>query len=269
MIQLASQTHSVQPRVLEAPRARVLVVDPAVDQGEALVEWLRAAKYAVSRSLDEESALRALGDLRPEVVLFRTAATEAADLAWLQAAARMSPDTVYVAVLPVDSRPDAGATALRAGAESYMQCPVQGDALALQVQRAVEKSRLRAEATQLRARLQASSMAAEAATSESGVSLESRGGTATVLQPPAVAADVDAAGAEGVEGLDGLGAMVPGVTMAMLERWAIERTLDAVGGSTARAAALLGISQRKIQYRLKEWGRTGPTRSSSSPPPGE
>jgi DNA-binding NtrC family response regulator len=30
--------------------------------------------------------------------------------------------------------------------------------------------------------------------------------------------------------------------------------LDAVDGSTARAAEILGISQRKIQYRVKEWG---------------
>ena len=31
------------------------------------------------------------------------------------------------------------------------------------------------------------------------------------------------------------------------------RTLDAVGGSTARAAEVLGVSVRKVQYRLKEY----------------
>jgi DNA-binding NtrC family response regulator len=40
---------------------------------------------------------------------------------------------------------------------------------------------------------------------------------------------------------------------------AILRTLDAVDGSTARAAETLGISQRKIQYRVKEWGYQPPT----------
>ena len=49
-------------------------------------------------------------------------------------------------------------------------------------------------------------------------------------------------------------ALIPGVTMSELERVAILRTLDAVDGSTARAAEILGISQRKIQYRVKEWG---------------
>jgi DNA-binding NtrC family response regulator len=49
-------------------------------------------------------------------------------------------------------------------------------------------------------------------------------------------------------------ALIPGVTMSELERIAILRTLDAVDGSTAKAADILGISQRKIQYRVKEWG---------------
>jgi two-component system NtrC family response regulator/two-component system response regulator HydG len=45
--------------------------------------------------------------------------------------------------------------------------------------------------------------------------------------------------------------------MAELERLAILQTLEAVGHSTSKAAELLGISQRKIQYRLKEWGVAG------------
>jgi DNA-binding NtrC family response regulator len=51
-----------------------------------------------------------------------------------------------------------------------------------------------------------------------------------------------------------MGLLMPGMTMAELERMAILQTLDAVGGSTAKAADMLGISRRKIQYRLKEWG---------------
>jgi DNA-binding NtrC family response regulator len=55
-------------------------------------------------------------------------------------------------------------------------------------------------------------------------------------------------------------ALIPGITMAELERMAILRTLDAVDGSTARAAEILGISQRKIQYRVKEWAYQPPSR---------
>jgi len=50
-----------------------------------------------------------------------------------------------------------------------------------------------------------------------------------------------------------LGVRIPGSTLADLEREAILRTLEAVGGSTSRAAAILDISARKIQYKLKEY----------------
>ncbi len=55
--------------------------------------------------------------------------------------------------------------------------------------------------------------------------------------------------------------MIPGVTLAELERYAILKTLEAVGGSTSRAGVLLGISRRTIQYRLHQWGLTGYARS--------
>ncbi|MCP3137710.1 sigma-54-dependent transcriptional regulator [Pyxidicoccus xibeiensis] len=49
-------------------------------------------------------------------------------------------------------------------------------------------------------------------------------------------------------------ALIPGATLAAIEREAILRTLEMVRGSTSRAAEVLGISVRKIQYRLKEYG---------------
>ena len=51
-----------------------------------------------------------------------------------------------------------------------------------------------------------------------------------------------------------LSLLVPGVTLAEVERYAIMRTLEAVGGSPTKAAAILGISKRTIHYRLEEWG---------------
>jgi DNA-binding NtrC family response regulator len=46
---------------------------------------------------------------------------------------------------------------------------------------------------------------------------------------------------------------IPGSTMAELERYAILRTLEATGGSTSKAADMLGISARTIQYRMHEY----------------
>ena len=47
---------------------------------------------------------------------------------------------------------------------------------------------------------------------------------------------------------------VPGSTIADLERYAILKTLEACAGSTSKAALILGVSTRKIQYKLHEYG---------------
>ncbi len=49
---------------------------------------------------------------------------------------------------------------------------------------------------------------------------------------------------------------IPGSTMAEIERYAILSTLEATEGSTTRAAEILDISVRTIQYRLAEYGMT-------------
>ncbi len=47
--------------------------------------------------------------------------------------------------------------------------------------------------------------------------------------------------------------IIPGSTMEEIEKYAILETLKAVGGSTSKAAAMLGISTRTIQYRLHQY----------------
>ncbi len=73
--------------------------------------------------------------------------------------------------------------------------------------------------------------------------------------------------------------LVPGATMADIERYAILETLKSTGGSTSRAAELLGISVRTIQYRLHQYNEaprseievvrkktpTGPNSGGSTP----
>jgi len=46
---------------------------------------------------------------------------------------------------------------------------------------------------------------------------------------------------------------IPGASLADIERYAILQTLEAAGGSTSKAAKILGISVRKIQYKLQEY----------------
>ncbi|CAN5871345.1 sigma 54-interacting transcriptional regulator [soil metagenome] len=47
--------------------------------------------------------------------------------------------------------------------------------------------------------------------------------------------------------------LVPGATLGSIERYAILETLKSTGGSTSRAAEILGISVRTIQYRLHQY----------------
>jgi two-component system, NtrC family, response regulator AtoC len=51
---------------------------------------------------------------------------------------------------------------------------------------------------------------------------------------------------------------IPGSTIADLERYAILKTLEACGGSTSKAATVLGVSPRKIQYKLHEYAQREP-----------
>jgi DNA-binding NtrC family response regulator len=46
---------------------------------------------------------------------------------------------------------------------------------------------------------------------------------------------------------------IPGSTLEEIERYSILKALEATGGSTSRAADMLGISVRKIQYKLHEY----------------
>ncbi|HVJ22070.1 MAG TPA: sigma-54 dependent transcriptional regulator [Polyangiaceae bacterium] len=62
--------------------------------------------------------------------------------------------------------------------------------------------------------------------------------------------------------LDGIS--VPGATMAEIERFAILKTLEEAQGSTVRAAEMLDISVRTIQYRLHEYGAVKGRRGSDS-----
>jgi DNA-binding NtrC family response regulator len=63
--------------------------------------------------------------------------------------------------------------------------------------------------------------------------------------------------------------VAPGATLREMERDAILRTLVLTGGSTVRAAKMLGISARKVQYRVKEYRQTEQLRHDESRGPAD
>jgi DNA-binding NtrC family response regulator len=58
---------------------------------------------------------------------------------------------------------------------------------------------------------------------------------------------------------------IPGDTLADIERAAILRALAASSGSTSKAAAMLGVSTRKLQYKQKEYRAAGESHPSARP----
>jgi DNA-binding NtrC family response regulator len=69
------------------------------------------------------------------------------------------------------------------------------------------------------------------------------------IEPRSLPSTVRPATSAAVSGMP----VIPGATMAELERHAILETMKATGGSTSKAAEMLGISARTIQYRLHEY----------------
>jgi len=57
---------------------------------------------------------------------------------------------------------------------------------------------------------------------------------------------------------------IPGAALEEIERHAILTALEATGGSTSKAAKMLGVSVRMIQYRLQRYSATP---RSSTPRP--
>lgn len=66
--------------------------------------------------------------------------------------------------------------------------------------------------------------------------------------PPAIRKGREAAG-----GIDGFALPADGVRLPELERWLIEQALERSRGSLGRAARLLGISYKTLQYRVRKY----------------
>jgi len=60
---------------------------------------------------------------------------------------------------------------------------------------------------------------------------------------------------------------IPGTTIYDIERYAILKTLEACGGSTSKAAMILGVSTRKVQYKLHEYSSGTRVPSATEPEP--
>ncbi len=56
---------------------------------------------------------------------------------------------------------------------------------------------------------------------------------------------------------------MPGASLSEVEKYLILKTIEHTGGSTSKAANMLGISTRKVQYRLQEYGTAYDTQTQT------
>ena len=135
-----------------APRARILVVDDDASARTALAELLRDEGYAVDTAADGFKALPKLEELAPDVLLTDLKMPAMDGLELMRRARELDPEVAAI-VMTAHSAIDTAVLAMRQGAADYLPKPVHFGELAIVLDRALERRRLRREAGQMRQRL--------------------------------------------------------------------------------------------------------------------
>ena len=135
------------------PKGRILIVDDEANARAALSEILREEGYETETAGDGLKALGKLGSFAADLVLTDLKMPGLDGIGLLRELRTASPSAVVV-VMTAFGTIDSAVEAIKLGAENYLTKPLQPDALVAVVARAMEKGRLLAETTLLRARLQ-------------------------------------------------------------------------------------------------------------------
>lgn len=258
---------------------RILIVADEQRSRDALRTILAPEGYELAEAKDGEEALARLREFDPQVVLAQVRLPCMDGLTLLQRAKEEGIRAVFLMMTPSASV-ETAVQAMRAGAENYLVEPLEPASVLVFVEKALEKARLISDARNLRERFRFEGIAdgapelqailevlQRAANSKSTVPLE----RAAVLgkSPDLRKDDLPATLREPRPTTPESWSVTPGASLHEIEHEAIVRTLEMVSGSTTRTAEILGISVRKIQYRLKEYGTEArhPTQAARPPPP--
>src|SRR6476619_6232134 len=135
-----------------APRGRILIVDDEANARAALSEILHEDGFVTDTAADGFKALGKLAEFDPDVVLTDVKMPGLDGIGFMEKGRELSPGAVFVVMTAfgsIGSAVDAG----KRGAENYLTKPLDFEALAAVVERAMEKARLIKENLRLRARL--------------------------------------------------------------------------------------------------------------------
>ncbi len=133
-------------------RGRVLIVDDEANARTALAEILREEGYQVETAADGFKALPKLEEFAPDALVTDLLMPGMDGLELMRRALAEDPDRAVI-VTTAFGAVDSAVQAMRAGASDYLTKPIHVDALTQQLDRALERRRLRAEVGQLRRRL--------------------------------------------------------------------------------------------------------------------
>jgi DNA-binding NtrC family response regulator len=197
-------------------QANILLVQDEPAARAALAELLTSSGYSVRVAGDVDAALAQLRRFNADLVIAELQIPDRGGLELLQTLNQRSTPPA-VLMMTALGEIDAALAAMREGALDYLTKPLNLDELLLVVERCLEHVRVTREAEELKDQVK-----------------ELRR----------------------INNVFGSFPAIPFATMLDFERHIILKTLAATGGSVAKAAAALGISARKIQYRLREYRKT-------------
>src|SRR5262245_7375624 len=135
-----------------APRGRILIVDDEANARAALSEILHEDGFATDTAADGFKALGKLADFDPDVVLTDLKMPGLDGIGLMEKGREITPGAVFV-VMTAFGTIGSAVDAVKRGADNYLTKPLDFDALAAVVERAMEKSRLVKENLRLRQRL--------------------------------------------------------------------------------------------------------------------
>src|ERR1700679_3264130 len=135
-----------------ATRGRILIVDDEANARAALSEILEDDGYSTETAADGFKALGKLEEFVPDVILTDLKMPGLDGIAFMEKAKAAAPGAVFV-VMTAFGTIQSAVAAVKKGAENYLTKPLDFEALAAVVERAMEKARLLQETRQLRDRL--------------------------------------------------------------------------------------------------------------------
>ncbi len=224
---------------------RILIVAEEQSSRDALRSILAPEAYELLEAQDGEEALARLQEFDAQVVLANVHLPRMSGVTLLKRAKEEGLRAVFLMMTP-SSGVEIAIEALKAGAENYLMVPLEAASVLVFVEKALEKARLINDARNLRERFRLEGIVGGALELQAILEVLQRAANSKTAVPATVSEPRPLT-------RESWG-FVPGASLHEIEHEAIVRTLEMVSGSTTRTAEILGISVRKIQYRLKEYG---------------